>query len=75
VCSWWWAEEPTERCTASVQINKKRCILLPVIWNYITKHGHMNIKNNKIGSSDFECSFLIWKLYFVSRRQTIREHL
>jgi len=22
----------------------KRCILLAVIWNYITMHGHMNIK-------------------------------
>jgi len=23
---------------------QKRCILLAVIWNYITMHGHMNIK-------------------------------
>jgi len=25
---------------------KKRCILLAVIWNYITMHGHMNVKQN-----------------------------
>jgi len=41
-------EEPSETCRASVKINKlkKRCILLAVIWNYITMHGHMNIKRN-----------------------------
>jgi hypothetical protein len=46
MCSLWWAEEPPETCTASVKINKfkKRCILFAVIWNYITMHGHMNIK-------------------------------
>jgi hypothetical protein len=39
-------EEPPETCKASVKINKfkKSCILLAVIWNYITKHGHMNVK-------------------------------
>ena len=24
VCSWWWAEEPPEKCRASVEINKSR---------------------------------------------------
>ena len=49
MCSWWWAEEPPETCRASVEINKsrkKRCILLAVIWNYITMHGHVNVKYN-----------------------------
>ena len=47
MCSWWWAEEPPEACRASVKINKfkKSCISLVVICNYITMHGHVNIKN------------------------------
>jgi len=38
--------EPPETCRMSVKINKlkKRCILLAVIWNYNTMHGHTNIK-------------------------------
>jgi hypothetical protein len=49
MCSWWWAEEPPETYRASVKINKfkKHCILLGVICNYITMHGHTNMKNNK----------------------------
>ena len=47
MCSWWWAGEPPETCRASVKLNKfkKRWILLAVIWNYITMHGHTNIKH------------------------------
>jgi len=47
VCSWWWAEEPTETCTASVKINKfkKHCFSLAVIWNYIRVDGNINVKN------------------------------
>jgi hypothetical protein len=26
MCSWWWAEEPPETCTASVKINKSRSV-------------------------------------------------
>jgi len=46
LCSWWWAEEPPETCRASVKIIKfkRSCILLAVICNCITMHGHMNIK-------------------------------
>jgi hypothetical protein len=44
--SWWWAEEPPETFRASVKIIKfkKSCILLAVSCNYITMHGHKNIK-------------------------------
>jgi hypothetical protein len=40
MCSWWWAEEPPETCTAIVKINKlkKYCILLAVICNYLVKY-------------------------------------
>jgi hypothetical protein len=46
IYSWRWTKELPETCTASVKINKfkKRCILLDVICNYITIHGHMNIE-------------------------------
>jgi hypothetical protein len=46
MCSLWWVEEPPVTCRASVKIYKfkKRRILLAVIWNYITMHGHTNIK-------------------------------
>jgi hypothetical protein len=50
LCSWWWVEEPPETCRAFVKINKfkKSCILLAVIWNYITMHGHMNTKFHSV---------------------------
>ena len=37
VCSWWWAELPSETCRSFVEINKSRnvCILLVVIWKYV----------------------------------------
>jgi len=35
LCSWWWAEEPSETCRL-IEINRsrKRCVLLVVLWRY-----------------------------------------
>ena len=51
MCSWWWAEEPPETCTASVEINKSRNVascwlyfgIIHVIrWCYTTNWLHVS---------------------------------
>ena len=57
-------------CTASVKINefKKRCIMLAVICNYITIHGHMNIKRHVTSTFFFFIEMFIPGILWVGTK-------
>jgi hypothetical protein len=71
MCFWWCAEEPPETCRASVETSKfkKSCFLLAVICNYITMHGHIDIKNGDLQSTVLY-TWPTWRRYSIWCRIT-----